>query len=302
MARKQSNYVRILIPSLIVKASALGNLKKNDEAFATLSYAKSANPSRPEIYAAEGGLHYNQGNFEEAIEAFSQAIELNPKKQLAYHWRGKTYSRLENYPEAVVDLEHSIALGKQVALGKQDHDAYFELTFAYIGSKKIGKAIETLEIMKKVFPANAQAYALGAKAYSLDGQYEQSISDATKALERGIRSKSVYRWRGVSHLRLGKFHESFNDLEEIQSEDRDTFDHANFGFVLEKLGKKGAKDSYEEALRLLLQKKVRNRLDYVGAVVAQDHLEKMDVEPTFDFKSQAIEKKYLNKMSLKEFF
>jgi ssDNA-binding Zn-finger/Zn-ribbon topoisomerase 1 len=54
---------------------------------------------------------YDLGKHQEAIDAYTNAINLNPKYAQAYYGRGIVYHRLGNYKEATRDLEASAWLG-----------------------------------------------------------------------------------------------------------------------------------------------------------------------------------------------
>ena len=70
---------------------------------------------------------------EEALVAFNLAVESN-RNHLAYFQRGRTYMKLKNYPEAIIDFS------KAIELNPENSDAYFRRGKAYrkIGEKRNG--------------------------------------------------------------------------------------------------------------------------------------------------------------------
>ena len=62
------------------------------------------------------GVDYReQGDHENAIEAFDAAIRLDPQYALAYYNRGWTYIKMGQYEEAIQDFDEAIRLGPQYA-------------------------------------------------------------------------------------------------------------------------------------------------------------------------------------------
>jgi len=90
------------------------------------------------------GVRYlSEGNYEEAIIAFTAAIEIDPKQATAYVGRGNAYvgsgETEENLTTALVDYE------KAIELDETNVEAYLGLTDVYIALGDLDTAIFTLE-------------------------------------------------------------------------------------------------------------------------------------------------------------
>ena len=111
-------------------------------AFGLLTACGQSAPTWQEQY--DLGVRYmSEGNYEEAIVAFTAAIEIDPKQAPAYVGRGDAYVGLgeteENLTAAQVDYEQAIELdGTSV-------DIYLKLADIYI---RQGDALKALEILK----------------------------------------------------------------------------------------------------------------------------------------------------------
>jgi len=68
----------------------------------------------------------DQGNFQRAIEDFTEAIRLKPDFSTAHYNRGVTYNKLERYQEAVIDFTNVITLNPA------HQGAYVNRAVAYI--------------------------------------------------------------------------------------------------------------------------------------------------------------------------
>ena len=89
------------------------------------------------------GVRYlSEGNYEEAIIAFTAAIEIDPKQAPAYVGRGDAYVKSgeteENLAAALADYE------KAVELDETSVEAYLGLADVYIRQGDVEKALETL--------------------------------------------------------------------------------------------------------------------------------------------------------------
>jgi len=87
------------------------------------------------------GVRYlSEGNYEEAILAFTAAIEIDPKQAPAYIGRGDAYTRLTipDYDHAEADYKNAIEIDDQL------FEVYGKLADIYIVQENIDKAIDIL--------------------------------------------------------------------------------------------------------------------------------------------------------------
>lgn len=127
------------------------------------------------------GLRYlEEGNYEEAIIAFTAAIEIDPKRAPAYVGRGDAYvlsgETEENLTAAQADYE------KAIELDDTNANAYLGLADVYIRQGKYDKAIEILQ----------------RGLEKTDGN--QSIADKLSEIEKGTISDSSGKiWKMSSY-------------------------------------------------------------------------------------------------------
>ncbi len=76
-------------------------------------FGKKSMISDPQVAESirKGCTSYRQGEFEEAIKIFTQAIENNPKAGHAYYNRGIAYMKLDNEIQALDDLKTAAEMG-----------------------------------------------------------------------------------------------------------------------------------------------------------------------------------------------
>ena len=61
-------------------------------------------------YFQQGKVHLEEDNLQQAIESYTQAIEVNPDLAEAYSNRGFAYLEQENSQQAIEDLEKAATL------------------------------------------------------------------------------------------------------------------------------------------------------------------------------------------------
>ena len=116
----------------------------------SLSACGQSGPTWQEQY--DLGVRYlSEGNYEEAIIAFTAAIEIDPKRPQAFIGRGDAYTGTgteESLTAAISDYKEALTLDEMLV------DAWLGLAQAYLASGDIDSAIETLEAGLAVVPEN----------------------------------------------------------------------------------------------------------------------------------------------------
>src|SRR4029453_14716120 len=79
-------------------------------ALAEFQQAEHALPNNVDITIAIAFIQRRLGHLEEAIDAFSRAIELDPRDVDAYNNLALTYSALRRFPEALATVDRALAL------------------------------------------------------------------------------------------------------------------------------------------------------------------------------------------------
>ena len=89
-------------------------------------------------------IHSNQGRYDEAIEAYRQALELNPKSYQAWHQLGKVHSTTLEFEKAIE------AYQKAAGLNPKFPDAYQGLGSAYYWSGNLTAALQQVDELHKL--------------------------------------------------------------------------------------------------------------------------------------------------------
>ena len=107
-----------------------------------------------EDYFNRGMAYYEQDNYDQAIEAFTQAITLDPNDADAYFYRGIAYGAKEDNDRAIADFTQAIRLDPNLAF------AYYNRGNAYYDKGDNDRAIQDLEKAISINPNYERAKTL----------------------------------------------------------------------------------------------------------------------------------------------
>lgn len=123
--------------------------------------------------------HYQQGDFDQAIEAFSDAILLHPDDPDLYVNRGSAYASKRNFDAAIDDYDKAIAFNPEYA------EAYAGRGAVYYFQEKIDLAIADYDRAIELKPDFTGALFNRGTLYKETGQSDRAIADFRKVREIG---------------------------------------------------------------------------------------------------------------------
>lgn len=126
---------------------------------------------------AKGDAQFNQGNFEEALGTYQQALAQNPNFWFIHHRVGQCHYYLGRFDQAIAAFQMSNSLEDRGA-----NDSW--LGWSYLKKNEYTVAIAFFEKSNRKDPSFARPNyeGLGAAYYWL-GKYDEAIAYSTKALE-----------------------------------------------------------------------------------------------------------------------
>jgi len=145
----------------------------------------------------QGTNHYEQKEFQQALTAYNQAIQLNPHLDEAYYERGRTYYEIGNHSEALKDFDRALHINSDY--GK----AYLSRGLVRRRLKDYRGAIKDFNQALHFRPNHAKAYMNRGLARCDLGDYEGAIEDCNQALHIDAKFAEAYSIRGMMRSRLG---------------------------------------------------------------------------------------------------
>ncbi len=209
------NHLPLEVPLDPVQSSA--ELLSETPALETESSPQNSSGSTPEedlkqavSLAKQGDQLFLQGNLEDAIQTYDQALELKPDLAEVWNNRGVALTRLQRYHEAIASYERAIQLrdhyadawnNRGVALGKLHHydaailsyqkaidfkpnymDAWNNLGFALAKIQKYDQAISAYNKAAKIRPDFYRIWYNKARCYAVQGHVELSLENLKRAI------------------------------------------------------------------------------------------------------------------------
>ena len=159
--------------------------------------ASGTDPNLAQTWYNKGIALYDQGNYDEAIKAYDEAIMLDPN--YAYAWDGKGAALYDqgNYDEAIKALDEAIRLNPNFVEAWYNKGSILDIQGKY------DDAINAYDEAIKLNPNYAEAW--NGKGITLDkqGKYNEAIQACNKAIELKPDYPLVWNNKGYALKALG---------------------------------------------------------------------------------------------------
>lgn len=170
-----------------------------DRAIQDFSEAIRLNPNDARAFYNRGNTYGDMGEHDRAIEDFSQAIRLNPQYAKAFYNRGVTHAYKRAYDRAIQDFAQA------VQLNPNDDKALYNLGKAYADKGDYDRAIEAYGRAIRVNPSLAAAFYNRGLAYAHKGDSDRAIQDFDHAIRLNPNDASAFYNLGRACLDKGDY-------------------------------------------------------------------------------------------------
>jgi tetratricopeptide (TPR) repeat protein len=183
----------------------------------------------------EGTKYLTQGNIEEAIRCFENAIQINPLFELPWFYKAIVFLNLRKYDEALECINRALEL-------HSNWPEALRLKGAILINKGLDQeALECVEKALRINPEDWEAWKFKGMALYYLEKYNEAIECFDKILKCYPINYKVLSYKVISLCELGKYEEALNCLNKI-SESNPKIALLGRAYVLYK------KDDYENAL------------------------------------------------------
>lgn len=152
-----------------------------------------------------GIAQQRRGKWLEAVSFYNQAIELDPDFSSAYVAASSAYSNTNQHKQAAEYAARAFELKDRVSELEKLRISHFY--YAYV-TGDLDKRIETLEIMKRIYPRVITTLNNLSDCYMQLGRFEEAINATRKSLRENPKSAVSYDNLAVSLLSLNQFDEA----------------------------------------------------------------------------------------------
>lgn len=159
---------------------------------------------------SQGLTAYKENQYSETIAMFSallafERLEDHPKA-IALSWRGQVHRLLNNFTEALSDLNESVIYYPEYAY------AYGYRGETYRVTRQLDKAIADFSYAIELDPSIAWMFRGRGQCYRLLHHFDDALSDFDMALKLEPDSPWSYAHRGVTYRWMNKKEEALSDL------------------------------------------------------------------------------------------
>jgi tetratricopeptide (TPR) repeat protein len=155
---------------------------------------------------SSGDAARNQGNYDQAIVDYNEAVRLDPKYAAAYNSRGLTYYKKGDYDRAIADYNQALALDPNFA------DAYCNRGAAYLAKGNYDRAIADCDQAIRLDPNLDAAYASRGIAYFAKGDIDRAFAEHNQAISLNSNNFRALGGRARVHLAKRNYDPALADI------------------------------------------------------------------------------------------
>jgi lipoprotein NlpI/Leu/Phe-tRNA-protein transferase len=200
-----------------------------DEAIAAYTKAIELNPKNAMVFSNRGNVYNYKGLWDMAIRDYDKAIELDPKNAVTFNNRGTVYSDKGLWDMAIRDYDKAIELDPKYAGSFSNRgNVYREKGLWDMAIRDHDKAIE-------LDPKNAKAFNNRGIAYRDKGLWDMAIRDFDKAIELDPKYAMAFYNRGLTYRDKGLWDMAIRDFDKaIEFDPKDAMAFNNRGKLYHK--------------------------------------------------------------------
>ncbi len=160
---------------------------------------------------SKGDVFYNQGEYQKAVDAYSEHLQLKPSDETVLYNRGRAYEELENYEKALKDFERVLKLNptNQNALLSYGKHFYREQDYK--------NAAFQFEKAYKQNSSSSQVALLYARALHKSGQVEKAMEHYNIAISNDDNNAEAFMYRGALKYYLKQTTSGCNDIQKARN-------------------------------------------------------------------------------------
>jgi len=196
--------------NLVLEAAELHVRQMYDEAIKAYTKAIQLNPEHSTAYGARGLVYAEKGNYDQAIIDFDEAIKISHTDFQAHYGRALTYSKMNDFEKALIGFYRSLKLNPNWA------DAYYDIGLIYQIQGNINGALSNYSKAIELNPNLAvKSYISRGSIYNDLGDPNRAIADLNKAVIISPNEYTIYYNRAISYFYKKEYDKSWDDLHKV---------------------------------------------------------------------------------------
>lgn len=180
-----------------------------EEAIRNYTEAIEMNPQYLDAYKDRAYLYHSNGEYDAAVQDYSRAIELDAQNPDLYCNRGIAFHNKKELDLAISDYDKAIGLNPKTL------EAFFGRGNAYFNQHDFDQAIVDYSRVIELNPQHAEAYERRGCAFLYDGNYKYAIKDLSKAIELDSQLINAYFSRSRAYTDLDCYAQAIDDYTKV---------------------------------------------------------------------------------------
>ncbi|MBK8618210.1 MAG: M50 family metallopeptidase [Anaerolineales bacterium] len=153
------------------------------------------------------GYYYLQGDFERAIQYYTQDIEREPQQAMHYLARGACYLNTLQKERAIADVERALKLNPNSTLAMQLRGEIYAM------DKEYDSALDLFTRAQAINPNWAVPYYDRGSVFLDQKEYPSALDELTKAISLSPQTWLFYLIRSIVHFKMGNLEAAHKDQD-----------------------------------------------------------------------------------------
>src|SRR5690606_3233619 len=156
---------------------------------------------------SEGDTYFASGEYEKAIQAYSDYIAIPPSHVKSIYNRGRAYEELGQLDNAMADYE------RVLKIDPKNQNAYLSVGQLYYNEGDFDNALFYFDNAIKEGRSNAQAFVLRGRANHKLGNTDEAMEDYSAAISVDSQNGEAYLYRGALRVAHKKINSGWQALK-----------------------------------------------------------------------------------------
>lgn len=228
----------------LAKAKKNMEKEKYHEVISFCDKALKINNDLPEAYSFKGNALYNLGEYNDAAESFSHAIEKEPDEAEHYYDRSWSYCNMDKYEDAIVDMNMALEIEPKTSAFYYDRGR-----FEY-WAERYKDAVVSLTRGIELKPTENK-YLFRGNSYMALEEFDLALADFNSSIEIEPDFARAYFRRGILYKKMELLENAAKDFKKVIELDP-KYDDAmtELGFIYIQMGKKDAMKYFNKAIKI----------------------------------------------------
>ncbi len=176
------------------------------DALEMIEQALGGTADRSLLLSARGAVFHEMGNYNNSIQAYSEAIELTRMNAESFYGRAASYIALDKFKDAIPDLKRTLQLQPEKL------EILRELSEANLAAGDFNQAVDVIQEYVAYYPEKAEAHYMHGNILFESGKYLKALSSFNHCLELETDDPRFYAARGKTYLATSTYPYALNDF------------------------------------------------------------------------------------------